>query len=94
MSEAVRVLGEVDVGGRDGWPSETGVDAPARQGVASCDLAGREQQVVALQAEVGDAGHEGVEGVEEVRRDVQGAGLVVFGVGLDDHPLAGGGVLL
>lgn len=91
MSEAVRVLGEVDVGGRDGWPSETGVDAPARQGVASCDLAKGEQQVVALQAEVGDAGHEGV---EEVRRDVQGAGLVVFGVGLDDHPLAGGGVLL
>ena len=51
---------------------------------------GGEEQVVAAELVGGDVGGELVEpGLAEADR----AGLVVLGVGLDDHALAGGGVL-
>jgi len=91
VSQVVHTQREVDAGFSDGGSPETRVERAARERVPVGDLSGGEEQVVAAEPEVGDPGGESV---EQVLGDVQSARFVVFGVGLDDHALAGGGVLL
>ena len=79
---------DVDAGGLDGGQSDAGAEGVA--GDRGADLGG-EQEVVVPDAVGGDVFGDGVEpGLAEA----EGAGLVVFRVGLDDVALAGGGVLL
>ncbi len=86
MAEVVHPDGEVDAGGFDGGQPDAGPECVAGDGCAGL---GGEQQGVSSDVVGGDVGGDVV---EPVGSDGEGAGLVVLGVGLGDHPGAGGGV--
>ena len=76
---------EVDAAGFDGGGPGAGTEGVAGDGGA---VAGGEQQVVGAEATFADVGGQLV---EEAGAQAHGAGFVVFGVGLGDHPLPVGG---
>jgi len=87
VAEVVDADVEVESGGFDGGQPDAGAEGvPQDRGA----LAGREQQIIWPEAPGADpVGQLG----DQVGRQAQGAGLVVLGVGLGEHPGAGGGVL-
>ena len=87
MAEVVNTDLEVHARGGHGGAPDPGAEGVARD---RCALTGGEQQVTRTEPTVSDVrGELG----EEVVGEGHGAGFVVFGVGLGEHPVAGGGVL-
>src|SRR5680860_1289081 len=87
VAQVVDADGEVDPrrgNGRSPYPGTEGV--PGEGGA----LAGGEQQVTGSETAVGDVS---AELCDQFGWQAYGAGIVVHGVGLGQHPLAGGGVL-